>query len=59
MGCRPASERSVWGRYYDQKPRVMAGNIAQGYVQLLAQCEHEAELMNLWQRKMTYNWGRV
>jgi len=46
----PAEEQAVWGSYYDQKPRVMAGNIAQGYAALLALCEQQSDLMNLWQR---------
>jgi len=46
----PAEERTAWGSYYDQKPRVMAGNIAQGYTALLALCEQHGDLMNLWQQ---------
>ena len=33
----PQSERPDWGRYYDGKPVVMAGDIAQGHRSLLTQ----------------------
>lgn len=35
----PSSERADWGRYYEAKPVVMAGDIAHGYSALLL--EHE------------------
>jgi len=33
----PAVDRDGWGRYYDHAPLVMAGDIAQGYRELLMQ----------------------
>jgi hypothetical protein len=48
----PVEEQAAWGSYYDQKPRVMAGNIAQGYTALLALCEQQGDLKNLWQQAL-------
>ncbi len=44
----PADERQYWGRYYDQKPRVMAGNIAQGHAVLWEACQREGAMRELW-----------
>lgn len=43
-----AAERAAWGSYYAQKPRVMAGRVADGYEVLKGLCEMECCLMNLW-----------
>lgn len=43
-----ASERACWGRYYEQKPRVMAGRVAHGYRVLQHACETGAGLNSLW-----------
>ena len=43
-----AGERAAWGSYYTQKPRVMAGRVADGYQVLKGLCEMERCLMNLW-----------
>jgi hypothetical protein len=32
----PEYERADWGRYYDNRPTVMAGDIAHGYQSLLS-----------------------
>lgn len=44
----PAEEQAHWGSYYDQKPRVMAGNIAQGHEVLWSLCQQEQPLRELW-----------
>lgn len=44
----PARERRDWGSYYDQRPRVMAGRIAEGHAALRALCEQETALMSIW-----------
>jgi hypothetical protein len=44
----PLEEQSHWGRYYDQKPRVMAGNIAQGYAVLRSICLQDRPMRELW-----------
>ncbi len=44
----PPGERMRWGNYYDQKPRVMAGNIAYGYDKLWSLCQREAPMRELW-----------
>lgn len=41
-------EHARWGRYYDQKPRVMAACVAQGYPVLSALFEKECTLNALW-----------
>jgi hypothetical protein len=41
-------EQATWGSYYAQKPRVMAGRVADGYFVLKDLCEMERCLMNLW-----------
>ena len=33
-GCRP-EERAAWGNYYDHAPRVLVGNIQEGYRAIL------------------------
>lgn len=48
----PAEEQAAWGSYYDQKPRVMAGRLAEGHAGLWAMCEQEVAMMNLWQRAL-------
>lgn len=40
----PQNERVAWGRYYDNAPVVMAGDIAHGY-QRLAQCSDLSQLL--------------
>jgi hypothetical protein len=46
----PLEEQARWGSYYEQKPRVMAGNIAQGYAALWSICQRERPLRELWLR---------
>ncbi|MEJ2610631.1 MAG: thermostable hemolysin [Candidatus Thiodiazotropha sp.] len=46
----PEAERDAWGSYYAQKPRVMAGKLAQGHATLRSMCEKEVSMMNLWHR---------
>jgi hypothetical protein len=46
----PLGERAHWGSYYKQKPRVMAGNIAQGYAVLWSKCQQEQPMRELWLR---------
>jgi hypothetical protein len=48
----PEAEQSLWGRYYEQKPRVMAGNVAHGHEVLINLCRREEALMRLWQQAM-------
>jgi len=43
-----ASERAGWGRYYEQKPRVMAGRVEHGYRVLQQICDAETSLSSLW-----------
>jgi hypothetical protein len=43
-------EQAAWGSYYDQKPRVMAGRLADAHAGLWAMCEQEVAMMNLWQQ---------
>ena len=43
-----AAERERWGRYYDQKPRVMAANVAQSHAVLAALFDKECTLNALW-----------
>jgi hypothetical protein len=45
----PNEEQSHWGRYYDQHPRVMAGNIEHGQEVLWSLCQQEQPLRELWQ----------
>lgn len=45
-----ASERRLWGRYYDTKPLIMAGDIHEGYWSLEFT---RAVLQPLWQRALT------
>jgi len=35
--CLPADEQTAWGRYYDHSPRVLVGNIREGYHALTQQ----------------------
>ncbi len=42
------AERMAWGTYYEQKPRVMAGRVFDGYQVLTRLCKTEQSLMNLW-----------
>lgn len=46
----PLGEQMHWGSYYEQKPRVMAGNIAQGHAVLWAKCQQEQPMRELWLR---------
>lgn len=46
----PSEEQPFWGRYYDQKPRVMAGNVQQGYAILWSLCQQEPPMRELWLR---------
>ncbi|MES9832576.1 MAG: thermostable hemolysin [Candidatus Thiodiazotropha sp. DIVDIV] len=47
--CLSEEEQLRWGRYYDQRPRVMAGNIAHGHKVLRSLCEQEQPMLELWQ----------
>jgi hypothetical protein len=44
----PADERSCWGSYYEQRPKVMAGNIAQGYRVLWSLSRQKQPMRELW-----------
>jgi hypothetical protein len=46
--CLPVEERGRWGSYYDQRPKVMAGNIAHGYQVLRIMCQQEQSMRELW-----------
>jgi hypothetical protein len=46
----PLGKQAHWGSYYEQKPRVMAGNIAQGYAVLWSKCQQEQPMRELWLR---------
>ncbi len=46
----PEADRAAWGRYYDRKPRVLAGRLDQGLRTLGTLCEQQVAIMNLWQR---------
>jgi hypothetical protein len=46
----PLGEQAHWGSYYEQKPRVMAGNIAQGHAVLWTKCQQEQPMRELWLR---------
>ncbi len=57
----PESERSLWGRYYDNRPKVVGGDIRLGYRALEAM-KHElpegcCELMNVG-RNLGMAWAR-
>lgn len=41
-------ERERWGRYYDQRPRVMAASVAQSHAVLSEQFERTCALNALW-----------
>jgi hypothetical protein len=45
----PIEEQARWGSYYDQKPRVVAGNIAHGHETLWSICQQEQSMRELWQ----------
>ncbi len=44
----PLEEQAQWGSYYDQRPRVMAGNIAHGYAVLRSICLWDKPIRELW-----------
>lgn len=46
--CLAEDEQQRWGSYYDQRPRVMAGNIAHGYEVLRSLCQQEQPMLELW-----------
>ena len=46
--CLPPEEQGRWGSYYDQKPMVVAGNIAHGYEVLWSLCQRESSMRELW-----------
>jgi hypothetical protein len=46
----PPEEHRYWGSYYQQGPRVMAGNVNQGHRVLWSQCQQEQSLRELWLR---------
>jgi hypothetical protein len=46
----PTDEQPHWGSYYEQKPRVMAGNIAHGHKVLWSLCQLEQPMRELWVR---------
>jgi hypothetical protein len=46
----PIEEQARWGSYYEQKPRVMAGNIAHGHAVLWSICQREQPMRELWLR---------
>lgn len=44
----PPGEQALWGRYYDQRPRVKAANVANSYRVLSAVFASECALNALW-----------
>ncbi len=50
LDALPAEEQQYWGSYYDQKPRVMAGNVAHGHAVLWSLCQREQSMRELWIR---------
>jgi hypothetical protein len=46
----PIEEQARWGSYYEQRPKVMAGNIAHGNEVLWSICQQEQSMRELWQR---------
>lgn len=46
--CLAPAERSAWGSYYAQQPRVMAANVAQSHGVLARLFESECALHGLW-----------
>jgi hypothetical protein len=48
LDALPVEEQGRWGSYYDQKPRVMAGNVAQGHAVLWSLCQREQAMRELW-----------
>jgi hypothetical protein len=47
-----ADERGRWGRYYEQRPRVMAANVAQSHLVLAGLFEKECALNALWRHAL-------
>lgn len=45
----PIEEQRRWGSYYDQRPKVMAGNLAHGHAVLWSHCQQERSMRELWQ----------
>ena len=43
-----ADEAARWGRYYEQRPRVMAGNVGKGHRAILQSLDATPELRHLW-----------
>lgn len=48
LDALPVEEQKYWGSYYDQKPRVMAGNVAHGHAVLWSLCQREQSMRELW-----------
>jgi hypothetical protein len=48
LDALPVEERRLWGDYYDQKPRVVAGNVAHGHAVLWSLCLQEQPMRELW-----------
>jgi hypothetical protein len=46
--CLPMKEQAHWGKYYEQKPKVMAGNIGHGYQALQTLCQKMPPMRALW-----------
>jgi hypothetical protein len=46
----PLEERARWGSYYEQKPKVMAGNIYHGHRVMHSLCQEERRMKELWLR---------
>lgn len=44
----PPEEHACWGSYYDQQPKVVAGNIAHGNAVLRSICQQEQTMRELW-----------
>ncbi len=44
----PPEEQGSWGSYYEQKPRVVAGNVTHGYEVLWSLCQQERSMRELW-----------
>ena len=40
----PAGEAAAWGRYYEQRPRVMAGRVTEGHAVLASLARNEGTL---------------
>ena len=48
LDALPVEEQRHWGSYYDQQPRVMAGNVAHGHAVLWSLCQREHSMRELW-----------